>query len=137
MRLCAPSLVLGTAFPPNALPYFRQQRGTADTAAAGGGSRLVRHELADGRAVDGARHDVSDLLPQPGGFEGFGTVREPLVANDSSLPECDDDPVVELDLYAACPSAHRTPPVDQNLVGPRIHELGVPQREAARTPRRP
>jgi hypothetical protein len=70
---------------------------------------------------------VSALLRQPGGFEGFGSVAvcEPLVASDSSLPERDHDPVVDLNICAACSSAHVMPPVDQDLVGPGIHELEI------------
>jgi hypothetical protein len=43
------------------------------------------------------------LLRQAGGFEGFGTVREPLNANDLPLPDGGETPVVDLD---PCADSH-------------------------------
>jgi hypothetical protein len=55
----------------------------------------------------------------------LGAVREPLVTKHFPLAKRDDDPVIELDICAACPAAHDIPLMDQDLVGPGIHGLGV------------
>src|SRR5262245_4449201 len=65
------------------------------------------------------------LLRQPGGFEGFGAVREPLVANGLPLPDGDDVPASDLKLCAAFPASQVHSVLQQDFVGPGVDQLGV------------
>src|SRR5215211_6432513 len=72
------------------------------------------------------------LLPQPDGLEGVGSIREPLVAGDLSLAERGDDPIVDLDVCAACPAASLLPLMAQDFVAAGVHILdaGAPEAES-------
>jgi hypothetical protein len=72
-----------------------------------------------------SRFGTAFLLPQPGDFEGVGVVREPMLANDLSPPEGENDPVVELDPSAGLPAAQVISQMRQDLVAPGINEFDV------------
>src|SRR5262245_4705753 len=63
------------------------------------------------------------LLRQPGGFEGFGAIREPLPAEHLAVAEAEHHPVAPRHAGAAALASHVSELVDHDLVPPGIDEL--------------
>src|SRR4051812_25353750 len=71
------------------------------------------------------RSSSKALLREPGGFEGGGAIRKPLLADDLALAKRSDDRVVEHDPCAARLSTCLSPTMGHNLVAPGVDDLGV------------
>jgi hypothetical protein len=76
---------------------------------------------------------VSDLLRQPGGFEGRGLGAEQPIAHELAALNRGHLPVTDLYLDAAAPAAPKAVGQEDNLValGDALVDLGVEVREAA------
>src|SRR3954447_577136 len=71
------------------------------------------------------RSSSKALLREPGGFEGGGAIRKPLLADDLALAERSDDRVVEHDPCAARLSPCLSPTMGHDFVAPCVDGLGV------------